>query len=60
MRLCKLFQNKDLYTTFTYAMKTESTVFGSYSKGLLRHGVLRVFVRFCVLVYVWAILSWCP
>jgi len=27
---------------------------------LLRFGVLRVFVLFCVLVFVRAILSWCP
>jgi len=27
---------------------------------LLRHDVVRVFVSFCVLVFVRAILSWCP
>jgi len=27
---------------------------------MLRHGVVRVFVSFCVLVFVRAILSWCP
>jgi len=31
-----------------------------FSKCLMRHGVLRVFVSFCVLVLVQAILSWCP
>ena len=31
-----------------------------FSICLLRHGVLRVFVSFCVLVFVRAILSWCP
>jgi len=30
------------------------------SKCLLRHDVVRVFVSFCVLVFVRAILSWCP
>ena len=30
------------------------------SKCLLRHSGLRVFVSFCVLVFVRAILSWCP
>jgi len=30
------------------------------SKCLLRHYVVRVFVSFCVLVFVRAILSWCP
>jgi len=32
----------------------------SFSKCLLRHDVVRVFVSFCVLVFVRAILSWCP
>jgi len=27
---------------------------------MLRNGVVRVFVSFCVLVFVRAILSWCP
>ena len=31
-----------------------------FSKCLLRHGGVRVFVLFCVLVFVRAILSWCP
>ena len=31
-----------------------------FSKCLLRHGVVRVFVSLCVLVFVRAILSWCP
>ena len=32
----------------------------SFSKCLLSLYVVRVFVSFCVLVFVWAILSWCP
>ena len=32
----------------------------SFSKYLLRHDVVRVFVSFLVLVFVRAILSWCP
>ena len=32
----------------------------SLSKCLLRHDVVRVFVSFIVLVFVQAILSWCP
>ena len=32
----------------------------SVSKCLLRHDGVRVFVSFCVLVFVRAILSWCP
>ena len=31
----------------------------SFSKCLLRYDVVRVFVSFCVLVFVRAILSWC-
>jgi len=31
-----------------------------FSKCMFRHGVVRVFVSFCVLVFVRAILSWCP
>ena len=31
-----------------------------FSKCLLRHDVVRVFVSSLVLVYVRAILSWCP
>ena len=31
-----------------------------FSKCLLRHGLVPVFVSFCVLVFVRAILSWCP
>ena len=31
-----------------------------FSKFLLRHDVVRVFVSSLVLVFVWAILPWCP
>jgi len=31
-----------------------------FSKCLLRHDVVRVFVSSLVLVFVWVILSWCP
>jgi len=39
-------------------LKTQQNNF--FSKCLLRHGVLRVFVLFCVLDFERAILSWCP
>ena len=32
----------------------------SFSKCRLHHDVVRVFVSSLVLVFVWAILSWCP
>jgi len=31
-----------------------------FSKFMLRHGVLQVFVSFCVLDFVRVILTWCP
>jgi len=38
----------------------EHFLLDSFSKCLLFQGVVRVFVSFCVLVFAWAILSWCP
>jgi len=42
-----------------YFYQIRKTQENDFSKCLLRHGVLRVFVSFCVLVFVRAISSWC-
>ena len=44
----------------TYTLTNKSKQKKCFSKCLLRIDVLRVFVLFCVLVFVRAILSWCP
>ena len=43
-----------------FAMRFMKTQKYSFFKCLLRHDVVRVFVLFCVLVFVRAILSWYP
>jgi len=49
--------NDTLYRRQLFLFYTKNRFF---SECLLRFGVLRVFVLFCVFVFVWAILSWCP
>jgi len=69
--LCLIF-NLNLFGAFTLKLQETSTrrfvhicIYEKhniivFSKCLLRHDVVSVFVSFCVLVFVRAILSWCP
>ena len=55
--LFKLLSKHNTFMRYSIKHKTQKY---SLSKCMLRHDVVRVFVSFLVLVFVRAILSWCP